>query len=97
MSKATTLGVDQELEAVSGSAQFRRGRGFALHTQITFPSAVRRTAAIAADRHEDADQAINKPAWNAERRVVAAWAWARVRIIVLVVRPDTAGCGGHAH
>lgn len=68
-----------------------------LHAQIPFPAAVLRTAAVAADRYDDAHEQIHEPAWDSVHRAVAAGACVFWRGIASVVRATAADGGGRAH
>lgn len=72
-------------------------QGMSLHAQISFPAAVHRTAAVAADRYDDAHKQIHKPAWDSVHRAVAAGACASGRRIASIVGAAAADGGGRVH
>lgn len=72
-------------------------QGMSLHAQIPFPAAFLRTAAVAADRYDDAHEHIHEPAWDSVHRAVAAGACVFGRGVASVVRATPSGCGGRVH
>lgn len=81
----------------SGSLRRRFRREVVLFSQVPFPAASHRTAAVAADRHEVADEPIHQPALDAARWAIAAGACGSAGTIVGCLSAAPSGHGGCSH
>lgn len=68
-----------------------------LHAQIPFPAAVQRTAAIAADRNESAQEQIDEPTSDTGHRAIAAGAGAFGRGVARFVGTTATGSRERIH